>query len=511
MNPARRCSRWFLVTSLVAFITGCVVVGPKYEEPTPDLQSTWSEVETPALSSDPPLDPEWWKSAFNDPVLNSRIESAIAENLSLRSAALRVLQARQQLAIAVGNQYPQQQTLSASADSKKLSDNATDNVPLLDDRFALYNLGFSLTWEVDFFGRFKLAVRTASALFDASVSDYDGVMVTLLASVAQNYLLIRTFEERIKVAERNLELQEESLRITTAKFDAGAVSSLDVNQAQTLLYNTRAQVSGMYQSLQQTRNSLAILLGQPPQNLGEYLKEEGPIPSVPAEIAVGMPQELIRRRPDIRAAERQLAAQSAQVGYAVSDLYPHFSIGGSIGTGTTSLGGKNILDMFNSDSVSSSLFGVFQWNLLQYGRLRSNVRLQDALFQQLLADYRNTVLQAQGEIENAIVAYLRTQEQLVEYTFAAAAAQRAVDVSSAQYEDGLVDFNTVITTLNALRQQQDLLASAQGTVATNLVQVYKSLGGGWEVRGDSMPDEILPQETKDEMLDRSKYWKKILQ
>ena len=220
-----------------------------------------------------------------------------------------------------------------------------------------------------------------------------------------------------------------------------------------------------------------------------------------------MPQELIRRRPDIRIAERQLAAQGAQIGIAISELYPQFQIGGSIGTGAQ----NDFSDLFSTGSYTLNLFGAFQWNIFNYGHLQSNVRYQDAVFQQLLIDYRNTVLQAEGEVENSIVAYLKSQEQLAAYRVATEAAQRAAKISTTQYEDGLVSFNTVISTLGALQNQQDLLATTQGTVATNPVQVYKSLGGGWEIRKDKTADELLPESIQQEMLQRTKYWKKILE
>jgi outer membrane protein TolC len=219
-----------------------------------------------------------------------------------------------------------------------------------------------------------------------------------------------------------------------------------------------------------------------------------------------MPQDIIRRRPDIRVAERQLAAQSAQIGFAITELYPSFLIGGAVGTSAEEPG-----DLFENNSQTWNLSGGFNWNIFNYGRLRSNVRLQDALFQQLLTDYRNIVLQAQGDVENAIVAYLKSHEQLAAYKTAAEASQRAVDVSTVQYQSGLIQFNTVITTLNAHAQQQDLLAATQGSVKTNLVQVYLSLGGGWEIRGSRNPAELLPAATKDEMIERIDYWEGVLQ
>ena len=481
----------------LTLVSACTVLGPEYEEPVADVQDEWSGIETAALNSNPPLDPQWWKTAFNDPVLDALVATALEQNLSLRSAALRVMQAQQQLAIAMGNRYPQSQTMTGEAQTST-TNLGTDE---------LYNLGFNLSWELDFWGRYTLAIRSASAQFDASMADYDGVIVSLLANVAQNYVTIRTLEQRMEVAQLNLKLQQNSQQITTAKFNAGAVSALDVDQAETLVYNTTATLSLFEQSLQQTKNSLAILLGRVPQDMNGLLTDVRPIPSSFPEVAVGMPQELIRRRPDIRIAERQLAAQGAQIGIAINELYPQFQIGGSIGTGAQ----DDFSDLFSTGSYTLNLFGRFQWNLFNYGRLRSNIRYQDAVFQQLLADYRSTVLQAEAEVENAIVAYLKSQEQLVAYQKATNAAQRAADISSLQYKDGLVSFNTVITTLQSLQSQQDLLASTQGAVANNLVQVYKSLGGGWEIREGKASSELLPESVKEEMLERTNYWKKVFE
>jgi NodT family efflux transporter outer membrane factor (OMF) lipoprotein len=338
------------------------------------------------------------------------------------------------------------------------------------------------------------------------VAGYDGVMVSLISEVAQTYLLIRTTQRRLAVAKANLGYQDESVRITTAKFEGGEVSALDVEQAQTLFYTTQASVPGFEQSLQQFKNALAILLGQPPYDLNDVLLKPRPIPTVDPEVAIGMPQDLIRRRPDIRQAERQLASQSAQIGFAITDLYPRFGISGSVGTSVSTATGLHFSDLFNSDTSGYDLFGVFQWNIFNYGRLKNNVRLQDAVFQQLLEDYRQTVLQAQGEVENAIVAFLKSQQQLDAFQSAADAAQRAVDVSTVQYQEGLVNFNTVINTLRSLAAQQDQLAAAKGNVAANLIEVYRSLGGGWEMREGQAPLDLIPEDTREEMLERGDYW-----
>jgi NodT family efflux transporter outer membrane factor (OMF) lipoprotein len=478
-------------------ISGCTALGPDYSTPDPaaDLESTWIEAKDPKVSSTYSADPKWWEAAFQDAEINQLVETALQQNLSLRSTGLRVLQSQQQLAIAIGDQYPQQQQMTGLAGREK-----SEGIIFND-----YNLGLNLSWEIDFWGRFKRQIESASAELDASVADYDNVLISLVSQVAQNYILIRTFQDRIKVARNNIKLQRESVRITQAKYSAGEVSELDVDQADSLLNNTIATVSSLEISLYQFKNSLAVLLGKPPQEYNYLLAEKRKIPTTQAEIAIGMPQDIIRKRPDIRSAERQLAAQSAQIGFAVTDLYPHLGIGGSIGTST-----EQFHDLFSSDAQIWNLYGMFQWNIFNYGRLKSNVRLQDALFQQLLVDYYNTILQAQVDVENAIVAYLKSHEQLKSYQLATAASQRAVNVSNIQYQNGLIPFNTVITNLQSLSQQQDLLSSAQGSVATNLVQVYKALGGGWEIRDNRDPVDFLPETMKDEMRQRTRYWKGVL-
>ena len=480
---------------LAVLFAGCTTLGPDYSQPEATIESDWLEAGDPLITSESPVGPQWWKTAFHEPELDQLIETALQQNLSLRSAGLRVLQSQQQLAIAIGNQFPQQQQAAGSAGRQKSNDITFNN----------YNLGFNIGWEVDFWGRFKLQVDSASAELDASVADYDGVLVSLVSQVAQNYILIRTFQDRLKVIRENIKFQEESLRVTRAKFNAGQVSELDADQAESLLNNTKASVSSLELSLQQLKNSLAILLGKAPQEFNYLLGEQGRVPSTPADIALGMPQDIIRQRPDIRSAERQLAAQSAEIGYAVTELYPHFSIGGAIGTSATETD-----NLFKSQSETWNLSGMFEWNIFNYGRLRSNVRLQDAFFQQLLVDYLNTVLQAQGDIENAIVAYLKSHEQLKAYKLAADASQRAVNVATIQYQEGAVGFNTLVTTLSANVQQQDLLASIQGTVATNLVQVYRALGGGWEIRDNRDPVELLPDDMKEEMRQRTRAWEGVL-
>ncbi|MFA0811509.1 efflux transporter outer membrane subunit [Microbulbifer epialgicus] len=477
---------------------GCML-GPNYLPPPVTIEDSWIYDQNKHLNSLEVVNPFWWQVAFSDPILDDLVDMAISNNLELRSAALRALQAQQLLAIAIGNQYPQLQQIEGLVDRSKY---VRSGVP--GNYQTEYYFNFNLTWEMDMWGQLRRLVNSAVADFEASMAEYDGFLISIIAQVAQTYINIRTFKRRIDVARDNIHIQREGLRIAEAKFRAGEVSALDVEQAQTLLSNTEAAIPGLEIFLQQLKNTLAILLGMPPQGLNDILSAPSTVPHVPATTAIGMPQDLLRQRPDIRQAERLLAAQGELIGVARAELYPNFSIGGLIGA----------IDIRGGELKGSSdawdIFVEFDWNIFNYGRLRSNIRLQDATFQQLVSDYQQVVLQAQVDVENAIVAYLKSQEQQVLYATAAQASRESVNLSMTQYTDGQIEFDTVITTMVSNLQQQDILVLAQGAVATNLVLVYLSLGGGWEVQEGISPIDLLPEEVKEEMRLRSHYWDRIL-
>ena len=491
--------RFFVPPVLTIFTLGCASVGPDYVEPAVPVQTQWMEKDDPLISTLAPSDADWWSAAFNDPVLDELVTAALAQNLSLRAAGLRVLQAQQVLMITAGSRYPQQQQLSGRASTFDQGGMTGES----------YSIGFNLSWEADIWGKFSRQIASASADLDASAASYDGIMLSLVGQVAENYLLIRATQKQLEVANYNLSLQQESLQITSAKFNAGATSELDVVQAKSLLYNTEASLAGLETDLQQLKNSVAVLLGKPPQEMNDLLIEVKPIPTVTPQIALGMPQDIIRQRPDLRAAERQLAAQSEQIGVAAAALYPSFGLGGSIGTSVNTADGQEFSDLFSSGTGTSNFFGFFQWNIFNYGRLKNNVLLQDAVFQELLTNYHSAVLQAQAEVENAIVAYLNTQQQLQALQSAADAAERAAFISSTQYRNGMVDFNTVITTLASLAAQQTQLAAVQGEIATNLVDVYLSIGGAWHSSQGVNPADFVSAESRAEMMQRTGSWEKV--
>jgi NodT family efflux transporter outer membrane factor (OMF) lipoprotein len=422
-------------------------------------------------------------------VLDSLIGSAYQQNLTLREAGTRVLQARAQLGIAVGNFFPQTQQMKGdyrwNAISTEVANrNINPETGALTGRgvqrfYGQWDYGFGLAWELDFWGRFRRAIESATASLDASVESYDAVLVTLLGDVATYYVQIRTYQQRIEYAKANVQVQRETLRIAEGRFKAATTGELDVDQARSTLAQTEATIPALEINLRQANNQLCVLLGIPPEDL-QLKIEQAPIPSAPAEVAVGVPMELIRRRPDVRQAERQAAAQSAQIGVAESALYPHVSIA-SPASLTFGYSAEFFKNLFRSTAFTGSIGPAFTWDILNYGRLRNNVHAQEANFQNLVATYQNTVLTAQQDVENGLVTFLRAQEQSKFQAESVEYAAKAVKIALAQYQAGTIDFTRVTQLEQALVQQQDLLAQARGQIALGLIQTYRALGGGWEL------------------------------
>jgi NodT family efflux transporter outer membrane factor (OMF) lipoprotein len=460
-------------TSLSEYVHNGFKVGPNYCPPKAPVACRWIDANDPNVISQPPNDAAWWRT-FNDPTLECLIQTAYLQNLSLKSAGTRILQARAQQGIAVGGLFPQSQQAYGSYTRFNQSANAPNQLPV---RF--YNdwlVGANLAWELDFWGLFRRAVEAADAQLDASIFNYDAVLVLLLSDVAQNYVSYRTDEQRLEYARKNADMQRESLRLAQVKFDNGATTKLDVTQGESNLGQTEAIIPPLEAAKRQAANQLCILMGMPPWELEAQLGRHA-IPSAPPAVAVGVPADLVRRRPDVRRAERQAAAASAEIGIAVAEVYPHFSINGNIFFEAASF-----KDLFKANSLAGNVGPSFNWNIFNYGRLVNNIRLQDAIFQQTVLDYQNTVLQANAEAENALVGFLKAQQQVKYLATSARAAEESVVLVRTQYNEGKTDFNRVIVIEQSLTQQQDQLAVAQGSVASNLVQLYRALGGGWQIR-----------------------------
>jgi NodT family efflux transporter outer membrane factor (OMF) lipoprotein len=497
----------FFLSGLLVFVFGgCTMVGPDYIKPSAPEPQEWLQSSDAKIESKAADFSKWW-TVFDDPILNALVESAYRQNLTLQSTGIRILQARAQLGIAIGDQYPQTQQATGDATVKKTSRNLPNAASA--ERFAyVYDVGSDAAWELDFWGKFRRAVQAGVADLQASIADYDDNLVFLTSEVARVYIALRTSEERLKVAYDNVRIQAESLRLAQAQFDAGAVTELDVFQSRALLRSTEATIPGFETDIRQAKNALAILLGKLPGEIDAMLSGPGRLPPMPAEIGAGIPAELLRRRPDIRLAERQLAAQSAQIGVAKADLYPSFSLFGSIGY--TTAGSTNppqsrnagLGELLKNNSFGYSVGPSITWNLFNYGRITNRIRVEDARFQQLAVDYENTVLQAVQEVEDAMIAFLRSQDQVAFLAGAVEAYSNAVNLSTRQYKEGDVDFQRVLDAQQNLVQQQDNLVTTTGDVGLNLISLYKALGGGWEMRAGK---DFVPERIKAEMKARTNW------
>jgi NodT family efflux transporter outer membrane factor (OMF) lipoprotein len=488
-------------------MSGCAV-GPDYVKPAATEPEQWLEQNDDRVTTETEDFGQWW-TVFNDPVLNSLIQRAYQQNLSLRIAGIRIMEARAELGIAFGNQFPQVQQVRGGYTYTSGSENMA-NSALAELSYSEVDVGFDAAWELDLWGKFRRSVESGVANLDASIASYDDILVTLTAEVARTYVRIRTFEYRLAIAEANVKIQERSLQIARVRFDAGDVTELDVAQATTLLRTTQATIPRLKAGLRQAKNALCILLGTTPNDLKEALGEKIFIPTVPSEVAMGVPAELLRRRPDVRLAESRVAAQSPLVGVAKADLFPHFKLFGSIGLSSSDgdvtkaggLEGSDLDDVFDSDSIEFFGGPAFSWDILNYGRIKNRVRVQDARLQQLVVNYRDTVLRAAQEAEDALAGFLRSQEEEDFLSDSVSAAKRSVQISMLQYKEGMMDYQRVLDTQRAQAEQEDGLAETKGAVALSLIAIYKALGGGWEIREGQ---DFVPEETKEEMQNRTNW------
>ncbi len=483
----------------------CTKVGPDFEPPEAPLQGNWLEQTDARVKAEPADFSTWWQ-VFDDPVLSELIDTAVRQNLTLQSAGLRVLEARAQLGIAVGAQYPQVQDAVGRYRHVRNSRNGP-NESANDRNYQELTVGIDSSWEIDFWGKFARAIESTDAALGATVANYDDFLVILTAEVASFYVTVREAEERERLARENAEVQRRSLQIANARFRAGAVTELDVQQARALLAETESDIPRFQILRRQSQNALAVLLGIPPAQLVAILGGEGQIPSAPEQVAVGVPNELLRRRPDIRRAELQAAAQSAQIGVARAQLFPAFSLGGFVGMKTTATvdgrsNNADLGDIFSSDSFTGFIGPSISWPFLNYGRLTNNVRVQDARLQALIADYQNAVLEAYREVEDGLIGFLRSREQAGFLTTSVQASQRAVQLALLQYRQGTADYTRVLNTQTALVERQDNLAVAQSAIAQNLILSYRGLGGGWQTRD---PNEFVPTETIEAMRARTDW------
>ena len=503
------CSRLLPVLGICLLTVGCAAIGPDFEKPQAPVVEDWTS-DNPVISRDSMDLREWW-TVFNDPVLNQLIEEAFQQNLPLQLTGLRILEARARLGVAEGNRYPQVQQISGTASTNQVSENTPNFSPIADTSFNSYEFGFDAAWEIDFWGRIGRGIEAADASLNSSYADYDDARVSLAAEVARIYVSIRTLQTQLELARENVVLQTESLRIAQIRFDNGATSNLDVQQAKSNLTSTQASIPALTSSLYQAINGLAVLMGKPPGKLKLDPIYNSGIPVAPALIATGIPSELLRRRPDVRSAEFQAASQSALVGVAEGDLYPRFALFGSIGVQASDTGSSDAGDLFSSDSVFYSAGPTFSWNIFNYGQIRNNVRVEDARYQQTLVNYQDTVLRAYQETEDAMIGFLQAQIEARFREQSAVAAQRATELANIQYREGATDFQRVIDSERSLVAQQDAWTTARGNIALNLIALYKALGGGWSPPDENTSDrDYVSEETRKTMTERTN-WGDILE
>ncbi|MGB5451848.1 MAG: TolC family protein [Sedimenticolaceae bacterium] len=480
----------------VAVLGACTTLGPDYERPEVNWLDRWHS-SVPGLAhtqADKQVDLQFWWQAFNDPVLNQLIEKAHQANPSLLIAGLRILESRALLGIAGSNLYPQVQQANGAV-SYVNTQQRGGSLPDDSQSLASYQLGFNLSWELDFWGRFKRGVESADASFFASIEDQQEIQVLVSAQVADLYFAYRTIQSRIGIARKNAAIQKRSYEITEKIFKSGGDSELDLQQAKTQYLVTLSTIPQLQIELAKTRNALCAVLGRAPGDLPEMAGETNELPDIGSTALPDIPARLLLRRPDVRAAASQVAAQSAQIGIAESDFYPAIALLGNVAWSGTTLGAS-------PDIGSLAIGPAVRWNLFDHGRISNNVRLQDARLQQLIESYQNTVLQAAREVDDAGVSVVKTVEQQALILQSVDAAQRALDIANTRYREGYADFQRVLDAQRALFSQAERQLINHGTYLSSVVSLYKGLGGGWQA---TPIDQLIPEEIRKQMEQRTDW------
>ncbi len=464
------------VVAVLLFLSGCAV-GPNYRAPQTKAPAQWNESLAGGETNYAITTTEWWTN-FNDSKLDSLVGRAVLSNLDLRIAQARMREARAQYGIASADLWPTVDGSSSYARQRQSQHQPVIGaVPLSPDLFEnnVYKAGFDASWEIDVFGGKRRAKEAAGAQVSASEFGRRDVLITLLGDVARNYVDLRGYQGRLAIALENIEAQEKTLAITRDRFAKGLSSDLDVQQASTVLATTRAQVPTLESSIQTAMHRLEVLLGQQPGTLQAELTQASPIPAQPPVVPVGLPSELLLRRPDIRQAERQFAAATANIGAAKADLFPKFFLTGAAGFESVSAS-----DWFTGGSKLWSVGPTMQWRIFDAGRIRGNIKVQNARQEAALATYEKTVLTAFEEVENGLVLYAKEQVRRRSLQDAVVSSQKSLDTANKLYANGLTDFLRVLDAERSLYQSQDSLVQSDRTISANLISLYKSLGGGWE-------------------------------
>jgi len=456
-------------------LAGCAAVGPDYVPTAPDVPAGWNRLDASAQPVAPGDLSQWWKN-LNDPLLSELVADALQASPDLRSAQARLREARARRAVAAAARFPGVSASGAASRSRSSEETGSG------DSRNFFSAGFDASWEIDVFGGVRRSVEAAEAGLESSRANLDDTGVSLASEVALNFIELRALQIRLGIARANLASQSETLQLTDWRAQAGLVSSQDVEQARSNREQTRAQIPALETSLAEAEHTLDVLLGKPPGTLHARLAAAGDLPAVPAQIAVGIPADTLRQRPDVRAAERTLAAETARVGVAEAARYPAFNLSGSIGLEALTLGALG-----NSGAATSSLFAGITGPIFDAGRLRAQVEIQDAVREQAQIAYEQAVLTALQEVENALMSLARNRERVEALSIAAASARNAAQLARQRYSAGLIDFQSVLDTERSVLSSEDSFARARADGVLALIRLYKALGGGWSHETDTRP------------------------
>jgi NodT family efflux transporter outer membrane factor (OMF) lipoprotein len=457
---------------LLAMLTACSAVGPDYQPPSPELPAQW-QATTGNVAVTPASDVRQWWTLFKDPLLDRLIQQAIAANQDLRIAETHIREARAARRVAGAAAQPALNS-SAGANRSKSYENTANGAT---DAVDLFQAGFDAGWEIDLFGGVRRSVEAADASVEGSVENKRDVLIALTAEVARNYLDLRGGQQRLAIAKKNIINQEETVQMVLHRCELGLSSELELEQAKNQLYMTQSQVPGLETATIEAIYQLALLLNQQPQGLYRELSIEATIPAFPPALPLALPSELLRRRPDIRRAERQLAAATAEIGVATAELFPRFTFDAKAG-----LESANLSDLVTSGSRFWSFGPTVKWALFDGGRSRAGIEIKNAQRDRAQISYEKTVLSALIEVETALTAFSREQETNRTLRAAATAGQQAATIARKQYQLGLTDFLAVLVSEHSLHQSQDQLVQSEQRLSTGLVALFKALGGGWESR-----------------------------
>lgn len=462
-----------LTVPVLLALTGCTV-GPNYTPPVTKAPEQWSEPLDSGITTAASPASAWW-TTFNDPTLTSLITRAVAANHDLRLAEARVREVQAQRGV-VASQFGPAVDAAGDANRSRRSENTAQGGQFGQPESNDFRGGFDMTWELDFWGRIRRSVESAEADIAAAVGDRDAALVTLLGEVGRNYAELRGFQARKQVTIKNIGVQQSALELTQKRFDAGLTTELDVQQASTQLSQTKATLPPLDNGVRRAIHRLGVLLGQSPGALSQELSPDGPMLVATGEIPVGLPSDLLRRRPDIAAAERRIAAANAQIGVATADLFPKFNLGGSLGLQSDRIG-----DFGDAASRFWSIGPGFRWPILDWGRIRSNIRVQDSRTEQALIQFERTVLTSFEEVDNALVDLTSERDRTASLRAAVESSRRAVALAEQQYTSGLRDFLNVLTTQQSQFLAEVQLVESEQRVSTSAIALYKALGGGWDV------------------------------